>query len=203
MLKRHLRQAGLAVVTACLTFSASAACTITRTQWGPQIIGCNLAELTKGKFEGQIDRIPPRPVLSMPNLRVDDIDYWINGGGVEISIDLGNHGTGPAAAFDSLVIATVHNPLMAGAQHGPVQVLPVQSVPSLVAGGRAARSMGWLGLPSRSQDWDICVVARVDPPSAGAPRGGVWEGDENDNERSECCRVYGPFPDLSGPGACR
>ncbi|HSW22802.1 MAG TPA: hypothetical protein VLJ62_08545 [Burkholderiaceae bacterium] len=46
-------------------------------------------------------------------------------------------------------------------------------------------------LPNRTQDWDVCSVAIVDPVANGGQAwGSVWESNESDNPWSSCTRIY-------------
>lgn len=203
MLDRFFVRAACCATLTLAAGASHAACTITPTLLGPRITGCNLAEITKLRFEGTIDREPDPLRFRLPNLRIDDVDVGVNGGGVFLQIDILNDGNAAAGLFDAVMLVSVHNPLAGGAMVGAQQVQPVQTVQALGAGQRARASMGWLGLPNRDQDWDVCTVALVDPLWGGGPRfGRVYEGNEGDNQRSDCCRVYGPKPDQTGPRQC-
>jgi hypothetical protein len=206
--KRPLRTLaiGLAALTA---LQVATACEITRTPWGTRLTGCQLKELFNGRYDLSIDTRTDglERVLKLPNLVVTDVDgsaAATPGRSVDVLAELRNEGIGNAGAFETVVVATVHDPLQAGSLASMSSLGPV-SVAGLPAGGSATTVVGRVLLPNRKQDWDVCMAAVADAPAAGRPpSGAVLESNETDNQRNDCCRVYGPNPDtVHGPPACQ
>jgi hypothetical protein len=201
-----IRMTAAMILAALAAASAPAAqaCQITRTNWGLRLIDCNLSDFLKN-YDVELSVIPPNPPLRMPNLQVSDIDGTLFGSTVQLDVEVENSGTwNNTRAFDVAVIASVHDPLArpgsASVSSGP---LPPVSIMGLAAGATTARIVGNVNVPNRKQDWDVCAVAVVDPPAVGGSAwGNVFESNETDNTRNRCCRVYGPTPDVSGPGPC-
>ncbi len=188
--------------------AAQAACEFSRTPWGLRVSNCKLSDLTGGRYDGQITLDPAQGGrILLPNLVVTDVDTTIVGTSANLSAQLANIGRLNAGAFDVQLIATITDPLNNGS---PVSLttLPPASVPGLAVGAGATVFPGAVSLPNRSQDWDVCTIAVVDPPPLGRPAwGAVVESTESDNQwpapaQQGCCRVYGKNPDVSGPPAC-
>jgi len=194
--------AGLA---AWLPVQSAQACEFTRTPWGLRVTNCKLYDLTKGRYDLTLDT--DRPHWSLPNLVVTDVDVGINGTNANMSVQLANIGERNAGVFDVQLIATVTDPLRSGASVSTTTP-PATTVSGLAFGAGATVYPGAVSLPNRSQDWDICTIAIVDPPPTGRPAwGSVYESIELDNrwpapQQQGCCRAYGPNPDLDGPPAC-
>lgn len=186
---------------------AAQACEFVRTPWGLRLTGCKLSDLTAGRYDLSLDVNPERPRWALPNLVISDVDTTIVGSSANMSATVSNLGVRDAAAFDVQLIVAVTNPLANGAGVS-MTTLPAVTVPRLAVGAGATVYPGSVVLPNRSQDWDVCTVAIVDPPTATRSLGAVWESNESDNRwpasapQQDCCRVYGPKPDLIGPPAC-
>ena len=55
-----------------------------------------------------------------------------------------------------------------------------------------------MNVANNLQDWDLVLLAIVDPPTMAQPvRGAIVESDETNNSKSHVCRWYGPTPDTS------
>lgn len=193
----------ISAIAALLTVQSAYACEITRTPWGLRLTNCKLSEFYKGRYELAMDVQVAGPRLQLPNLHVTDVDTFVSGNGVDMEVEVENNGAlNNALAFDVTVVGTVQNPLNAG-QNAGMTAFPPVSVPGLAIGATAARYVGTIILPNRTQDWDVCAVAIADPPpSAGPTFGRVLESNESDNMLTACCRVFGPNPDVSGPPPC-
>jgi hypothetical protein len=193
-------------LAACLPLQSAQACEFTRTPWGLRVSNCKLYELTKGRYDLALDT-DRGPHLALPNLVVTDVDAGIIGASANLSVQLANIGDRNAGVFDVQLIATVTDPLRSGATVSTT-TLPPATVPGLAFGAGATVYPGAVSLPNRSQDWDICTIAIVDPPATGRPAsGGVSESSELDNQwpapqQQGCCRAFGPNPDMNGPPAC-
>ena len=189
MKANRLMAAMLAGLTAWLPAQA---CEITRTPWGLRVSNCALRELYRVPYDAMLDVAVNRPMLNLPNLVVTDVDARTFGGvEAEISVDMLNNGTRNAGSFDVIVTATVNNPLKAGVQVSMTPLGPA-SIGGLAVGAMASQYMGLVVLPNRTQDWDVCSIAIVDPTVAGGPAWGrVIESNESDNQWSAACtRVF-------------
>jgi hypothetical protein len=196
-----------AALAALAAAQAAGACEFTRTPWGVLATDCRLKDLYEGRYDLTIDRRPVDP-WPLPNLVVTDVDGFVIDKGVDVSVELRNTGKRNAGPFDVTVVAGVTDPLNGGVGAVPPTPLGPVSVAGLASGASASKYAGRIFLPNRAQDWDVCAIATVDPPGAGAPAGRVWESNESDNgwpppPSDGCCRVYGPKPDVNGPPACR
>jgi hypothetical protein len=197
------KRAAFVGLVALLGLQAAQACEITRTAWGLRLTDCRLDEMYKGRYEVSIDRHPDWTVgpLKLPNLHPADINEVVVGASVNLSADIENTGRWNAPAFEVAVIGTVTDPLNGGAAVSTTPFPPI-AIPSLAVGATVTGSAGAVSLPNRNQDWDVCTVVVVDPPTKARASGNVLESNEADNQRDGCCRVYGPNPDLNGPPAC-
>jgi len=166
-----------------------------------RLIGCQLRDIFKGRYDLVLDRAAEPIRLRLANLHPTDIDTTIVGSSANISVDLENNGVANAPAFEVAVITSVTDPLNNGAGVGMTAFAPI-AVASLATGAGISRGAGAINLPNRAQDWDVCTIAIVDPPTSTRAAGSVFESNEGDNERAGCCRVYGPNPDFNGPAAC-
>lgn len=187
-----------ATAAAITTPAAEAACQITKTPWGLQVTDCNLSEFYKNRYDVPLDIRPNRPILRMPNLTASDVDGTLVGSNaVTISVEIENTGTlNVSSAFEVSVLGSVSSPT--GGVGIPFIPFPPISIPGLPAGSTAARTVGTVALPNRTQDWDVCAIATVDPALMGGPAwGNIFETNELDNTKDRCCRVYGPKPDTS------
>jgi len=195
----------VAVISGLAALSAvqpAEACELTKTQWGLRAVNCLLGDFYKGRFDLAVELNPSRPVLRLPNLHVTDIDTSVRANNVDMQFDVENNGNGNAVPFEVTLVGSVHNPLSGGANVSMMAFPPV-TVPALAAGATATRFAGTLVLPNRSQDWDVCGIAIADPPLTNGPAfGSVFESNESDNMRNDCCRVFGPNPDVTGPPPC-
>ena len=199
------------LLTLTATQTASA-CQISRTPWGLQASDCKLADFYGDRFGLTLDRNSmPGLSVRLANLAITDVDSTVIDKAVDVSFEVHNHGYGNAASFEVVLLPTVTDPLNGGqAASPPVPLAPVW-VSGLAAGASVAKYAGRVFLPNRSQDWDVCTLAVVDPPPMppGSAWGRVVESDESDNTwpvppEGGCCRVYGPNPDVkNGPAACR
>jgi hypothetical protein len=200
--------AAMLIGVALLPLQAAQACEFSRTPWGLRVLNCKLSDLTGGRFVGDISLSPDQGGrIPLPNLVVTDVDTTIVGSSANLSVQLGNIGRLNAGAFEVQLIATITDPLNGGSPFS-MTALPPVSVPGLAVGAGATAFPGAVSLPNRTQDWDVCTIAIVDPPPMGrASWGNVVESNESDNQwpmpmQQGCCRAYGKNPDLSGPPAC-
>jgi hypothetical protein len=118
-----------------------------------------------------------------------------------VTVELQNSGTGNAGQFEVAAVASINDPLNNGASQGTL-VFPPLTVPGLASGAGTVKYVGSVEVPNRTQDWDICNVVVVDPPTSTRASGGTLESNESDNQWSGCCRLYAPTPDVSRPPAC-
>jgi len=169
---------------------AAQACEFKRTPWGLQVTNCKLGDLYPGRYSAVLEVAPFRPIVNLPNLVVTDVDARTFGGiEAEVTVDMTNNGIRNGGAFDVVVTTTV-NDATTGAQVSMTPFGPV-SIASLAVGAIASKYMGLAVLPNRTQDWDVCSVAIVDPVANGGQAwGSVWESNESDNQRSACTRVF-------------
>lgn len=197
----------IASIAALLPIETADACEVSRSKWGMVISDCNLSEFLKG-YDVPIKISPELCRLNLPNLRVDDIEYTyygpFTGDAVEVRVEAENVGCADSRAFEIAAVSFVTDPLNGGQSVNSQTFAPV-SVPGLAVGSSSLHYAGTISLPNRTQDWDICTMATVDPPLSGGPASGnVGESNEADNTTgpNECCRFYGPNPDTTGPRAC-
>lgn len=194
--------ASAAFVAATAFVQQAGACEITRTPWGPRLTGCKLSALYQGRYDLSVDTTPVSPVLRLPNLRPTDVDVgFVNRVG-EVTVELQNNGTGNVGQFEVAGMAGVTDPLNNGLGVGSVLTFPPLVVPGLASGAGTVKYIGSVEVPNRTQDWDVCTMVVVDPPTSTRASGSVFETNEGDNQWSGCCRIYGPNPDLTGPPAC-
>jgi hypothetical protein len=204
MMKPTTAIVGITALAALFAALPTHACDIVRTPFGLRITNCNLSELYKGRYDQALEFIPNRNGLQLrfPNLVPTDLDTFVINTGVNVGVDVENDGNGNALTFEVALVGTVHDPLNNGAAYSTTP-LPPQTISGLAAGAGIAVGTGTLFLPNRNQDWDVCLMATIDPPPAGGQAWGrVYESNEADNLRTGCCRVYGPTPDMTGPPAC-
>jgi hypothetical protein len=193
----------LAGIATTAPLQAAAACEFTRTPWGLRISNCKLADFYGSRYDLKLDVDRRPPVLTLPNLVPTDVDAGVNGVGVNLAVEVQNLGDRGAVASEVVAMAGVNDPLNNGSSVG-VTALGPYPVPALAIGSGVVVSMGRIFLPNRNQDWDVCTLAIVDPPTAGGSAlGRIFESNESDNQWQGCCRVYGPKPDLNGPPACQ
>jgi hypothetical protein len=190
MKANRLVAAMLAASAIGLPLSAQA-CEVTRTPWGLRVSNCALKDLYRIPYDAVLDVAVNPPILHLPNLVVTDVDARTFGGvEAEITVDMLNNGTRNAGGFDVIVLTTVHN-IAGGAQVSMTPLGPA-SIAGLAVGAIASQYMGVVVLPNRTQDWDVCSIAIVDPAVNGPPPWGrVFESNESDNEWSAACtRVF-------------
>lgn len=201
---RHSLKAMAIAAAAMLGMASSQACTIQSSPWGP-IVGskCNLGQFTFGEFDLDMSANPNPHPFGLANLVVPNAHLRVNGPVVEVSLTVQNASSQRSARpFDAVIVGTVHQPAT-GAQTGLAQTLTARGLGPLTPGAARRYYIGLLSLPNRDQDWDVCVQAQADPPTATAPSGQVIESNESDNGYRECCRAYGPKPDTNAPyGSC-
>jgi len=161
--------------------SAAQACEFKRTPWGLQVTSCKLGDLYPGRYSAVLEVAPFKPIVNLPNLVVTDVDYRVFGGiEAEVTVDMTNNGIRNAGAFDVVVTTTVHDVTTGAAVS--VTPFPPVSIVSLAVGAITSKYMGLAVLPNRTQDWDVCSVAIVDPVANGGQAwGSVWESNESDN----------------------
>lgn len=201
MIRKFAVLIGFAALCGGMQPALAAPCEFTRTSWGLRLTNCKLNELFYGRYELSLDRIPDAVVRPWPNLRPSHISDTLLGGSVNIVVDVENVGAAAAGAFEVAVIGTVTDPLNGGVGVNMTAFPPIV-IQSLPVGATVTRSAGSVPLPNRDQDWDVCTVAIVDPPTSTSSLGKLLETDETDNRRERCCRAYGPKPDFSGPPSC-
>src|SRR5687768_13419120 len=175
--------AALLGVAALLPLQAAQACEFSRTPWGLRVLNCKLSDLTGGRFVGELSLSPDQGGrVPLPNLVVTDVDTTIVGASANLSVQLANIGRLGAGAFEVQLIATITDPLNGGSPFGMTTMAPT-SVPGLGVGASATAFPGAVSLPNRTQDWDVCTIAIVDPqPMGRAPWGSVVESNESDNQ---------------------
>jgi hypothetical protein len=180
------------VMAACSLLSLAAtpsaqACEFKRTPWGLQVTNCKLGDLYPGRYSAVLEVAPFRPIVNLPNLVVTDVDARTFGGiEAEVTVDVTNNGIRNAGAFDVVVITTVND--ASGAQVSMTPFGPV-SIASLAVGAITTKYVGIAVLPNRTQDWDVCSVAIVDPvANGGQPWASVWESNESDNQWGLTCK---------------
>jgi hypothetical protein len=184
----------------------AAACTLQSTPQGPRIADCNLGSYTAGRYDVDLSTLPPDPRRRLlPNLVPHGLSHWVNGTQVEVSATVRNTaGIAGAPPFEIGALLWIANPRGGGGVvPGSTVQVPVP-MPALARMSNRTTFLRNVGLPNRDQDWDVCTAVVVDPmPGGGPAEGRVLESNEDDNQLTQCCRVYGPMPDLSGPPACR
>jgi hypothetical protein len=193
-------------VAAAATALPAAACTLQSTPQGPRIADCNLGSYTAGRYDVDLTTLPPDPRRRLlPNLVPQGLSHWINGNQVEVSATVRNTaGIAGAPAYEIGTLLWLANPRASGNTVPGSVVQVAVPMPSLARMSSRTQALRYLWLPNRDQDWDVCAALVVDPmPAGGAAEGRVLESNEDDNQLTQCCRVYGPTPDVTGPPACR
>ena len=191
---------------AMLWVGGAQACDYWRDQGGSLRGFCKMEQSTEGRYMLDLDlelmERQPRYRLKMPNLQIRRMRFTVIGGtNFELFADVRNVDAGNAPA--SVIVAMV-DILVAGTT--TVQTtnhFRSVNVPALSANSEQRVSFGVFSLPDRKLDWDVAVVAAVDPPTpAGTVGGVVFESNETDNAWNDLCRIYGANPNLVGPRAC-
>lgn len=195
---------GLAALSALAALPAWA-CTVQSTPQGPRITDCNLSAFSEGRFDVDLSNRPPDPRRRvLPNLVPQALSFFVSGTLVDVELTVRNTaGIANAAGFEMGTVWWTVDPLTGRSKLAPHQAYHPVQVPSLPRSTSRRYPVRQLMLPNRNQDWDLCVSAVVDPmPSGGPAQGRVPESNEDDNLLEQCCRVYGPNPDTSGPPPC-
>lgn len=169
---------------------------------GPASAQCSLeerylADCLKSKFldEAIVVVREPRFRLSLPNLRVRDIDVNANG---DVTLEVENEGASDAPAFEVLVYAA--RSLPSGMQSADFET--TLQFPPLPSGDRIELFAGQLYIPDHEHNWDVYVIVLVDMMNLRSPGGQIWESNEEDNIQEYECRILGMPPDYSGPPPC-
>ena len=178
--------AAIALSALASAIDASAApCQVTKNKWGQWVGDCKLSD-----FFPEINYTivaSSRPTISfrMPNLSIDDVDYWVSGTSVDVGFTIENDGVAQSAATTVAGVITV-------TQAGNTVITQPFSlaIPAIPAGASASNTTN-VSLPNRTYDYDFVVMATVDPPTSAQTSGAVRESDETDNDKvTRMCRVY-------------
>jgi hypothetical protein len=201
---RTILKVGL-FVAACFGGSAQA-CDYWRDQAGMIRGTCKLEQSTDGRFLLDLDLEmtevrPPRYRLKLPNLQIRRMRYSMVGtSDFELFADVRNVDAGNAP---SAPIVTEVDILFAGAITSAGSFRPrTVVVPPIPANSEVRVSFGVFPLPDRKLDWDVAVMATVDPPTSMQPAAAVFESNETDNAFTDLCRIFGAVGNQVGPRAC-
>ena len=128
----------------------------------------------------------PRHTIRLPNLVPDGLDYHVDEGLIEISLQVENQNWPDSLPFDAHVtVLVVQGGQTVGTHNHTIRF------PGVPAGGTASEFVAQLPLGDRRYDNDIITVVMLDTPTANRARGEVIESNEYDNARQRVCRVYG------------
>ena len=193
----------LALIALAGAAPPAAACQMQPTPWGPRLTGCDLKSFFP-ELQLDISRDPRPTVWPLPNLRIPNASFLVQGLTIDLSVQVQNTSPGLSARATNLSTLVTANEVGTARTLGA----PFPFLTAVVALPRAStrwQRLGMLTLPDRRRDWDICVSSTIDPPTRTSAVGLVVESDETDNTYGECCRLYSPTttePDHDAPGSC-
>ena len=139
----------------------------------------------------------PRHTIRLPNLVPDGLDYHVDEGLIEISLQVENQNWPDSLPFDAHVTVIVYQ----GGQTVGTHVHTIR-FPGVPAGGTRSEFVAQIPLGNREYDNDVATIVMVDSPTASRARGEILESNEADNARQRRCRVYGTLVFDNSVTAC-